>query len=258
MTAQAMATEPVHKLEIAGLTMRFGEVTALEDVALRFKTNEFVSIVGTSGCGKSTLLNIIAGLQQATDGDVFVDDRRVFGAGRDRGVVFQKAMLLPWKTIAQNVEFALAPDYTKTERRERARKYLADVGLRGFEDKFPAQLSGGMQQRVALARSLSYQPKLLLMDEPFGALDALTRRSMQQLLMDVWEEHKLTVMFITHDIEEAVFLSDRVIVMSSRPGRVQKDVSIDLARPRSEETLGMRAYHEHCADLLAEINAGTV
>ncbi|MEP9380768.1 ABC transporter ATP-binding protein [Nocardioides sp. KR10-350] len=259
MTQVLQTVSPVNKLEISDLTMRFGDVTALRDVTLEFKDKEFVSVVGTSGCGKSTLLNIIAGLQEPTEGSVVVDGEEVRRAGRDRGVVFQRATLLPWKTAAQNIEFALEPGgYSKAERRELARKYLADVGLEGFEDKFPGQLSGGMQQRVALARSLSYQPKLLLMDEPFGALDALTRHTMQQLLMDIWEEHKLTVMLITHDIEEAVFASDRVVVMSHRPGTIRKEVPIDLPRPRNKQSFAMPEFRRYYDEILAEINVGAL
>jgi len=256
-----MSTAPTHeqsppsKLEISHLTKRYDEVTALDDFSLSFETNEFVSVVGTSGCGKSTLLNIIAGLQPPTEGMVRVDGEPVTGAGRDRGVVFQRATLLPWLTAAGNVEFALkAGRMPKRQSREVAREYLAEVGLTGFEDKYPSQLSGGMQQRVALARSLSYQPKLLLMDEPFGALDALTRRTMQQLLMNIWDKHKITVMFITHDIEEAVFSSDRVVVMSPRPGRIVKESSIGLPRPRTDEVFRMPEFAELTADILAEIH----
>lgn len=261
MTIEAARTVPSkpNKLEISDLTMRFGEVTALQDVSLTFREKEFVSVVGTSGCGKSTLLNIIAGLQEPTEGSVVVDAEEVRGAGRDRGVVFQKATLLPWKTARENIEFALEPGgYSKNERKEISQRYLSDVGLEGFEDKYPSQLSGGMQQRVSLARSLSYQPKLLLMDEPFGALDALTRKTMQQLLMQIWEEHKLTVMLITHDIDEAVFTSDRVVVMSSRPGRIRKEVPIELPRPRDAHTFRLPEFQRYYDDVLAEINLGTI
>ncbi|WP_309072035.1 ABC transporter ATP-binding protein [Arthrobacter sp.] len=254
-----MSTLVRKKLEISQLNMSFGDVTALDNVSLDFHEEEFVSVVGTSGCGKSTLLNIIAGLQEPSSGSVTVDGTQVLGAGRDRGVVFQQATLLPWLTAQGNIEFALEPGgYGKVERSRIAKDYLASVGLSGFEDMFPSQLSGGMQQRVALARSLSYQPKLLLMDEPFGALDALTRRTMQQLLMKVWEEHKLTVMLITHDIDEAVFCSDRVVVMSSRPGRIKTEYSIDLPRPRDEETFIHPSFRGYYKEILSHINQGVV
>ncbi len=256
-----MSTAPTHepsppsKLEISHLTKRYDEVTALDDFSLSFETNEFVSVVGTSGCGKSTLLNIIAGLQPPTEGMVRVDGVPVTGAGRDRGVVFQRATLLPWLTAAGNVEFALkAGRMPKRESREVAREYLAEVGLTGFEDKYPSQLSGGMQQRVALARSLSYGPEVLLMDEPFGALDALTRRTMQELLTEVWEKHRMTVMLITHDIEEAVFTSDRVIVMTPRPGRIRAEIPIELDRPRHADIIGTPAFHSYYTEILALIH----
>ncbi|MDR1833991.1 MAG: ArgE/DapE family deacylase [Propionibacteriaceae bacterium] len=224
------------KVEIRGLSKKFGDLTALDRVDLALGENEFVSLVGVSGCGKSTLLSIIAGLTDPTAGEVLVDGEPISGPGRDRGVVFQQATLLPWLTAQANVEFALRGEpLSPAERRERAAEHLALVGLDGFENSYPAQLSGGMQQRVALARSLSYRPKILLMDEPFGALDAITRREMQELLTQVWETHRLTVLFVTHDIEEAVFISDRVVTMTPRPGRIHTEVAIDLPRPRHTE-----------------------
>ena len=226
------------KLRISGLSKAFprrggGSVLALDGVDLTVGENEFVSLVGTSGCGKSTLLMIVAGLQDFDTGEVLADGRPVEGPGRDRGVVFQSYTLLPWLTAQQNVEFALrAAGQKGAELRERAREHLALVGLDRFADAFPNQLSGGMKQRVALARALSYRPKMLLMDEPFGALDALTRHHMQELLTRIWERHRLTVLFITHDVEEAVYLSDRVAIMSNAPGRIKETVPIPLARPR--------------------------
>ncbi|MBK0420739.1 ABC transporter ATP-binding protein [Leucobacter sp. CSA2] len=223
------------KLRIAGLAKRFGDVVALDGVDLAVAENEFVSIVGASGCGKSTLLSLIAGLETPSEGVVEVSGRPVTGPGRDRGVVFQQATLMPWLTVQRNVEFALRGEagLSKADRADRAREFLGLVGLEGFEQAFPAQLSGGMQQRAALARSLSYGPEILLMDEPFGALDALTRRTMQELLLEVWERHRLTVLLVTHDIDEAVVTSDRVVVMSPRPGRVREILDVPIARPRS-------------------------
>ena len=224
------------KVEINNLTKVFGQLTALENINLTLGHNEFVSLVGVSGCGKSTLLSIIAGLDEATSGKVLVDGQPITGPGRDRGVVFQQATLLPWLTTIQNVEFALQGEpISLNARRDQARELLSLVGLSGFEQAYPAQLSGGMQQRVALARSLSYHPQILLMDEPFGALDAITRREMQELLTAVWETHRLTVLFITHDIEEAVFISDRVVTMTPRPGQIHTEVEVDLPRPRLAE-----------------------
>ncbi|MDR0366559.1 MAG: ArgE/DapE family deacylase [Bifidobacteriaceae bacterium] len=227
----ASATEA--KVEVRGLTKRFGEVVALDGVDLTLAPDEFVSLVGVSGCGKSTMLSIVAGLTEPTEGSVLVDGSPILGPGRDRGVVFQQATLLPWLTARKNVEFALrAEPLNHSERADLAREHLDLVGLTGFEDSYPAQLSGGMRQRVALARSLSYRPSILLMDEPFGALDALTRREMQELLIGIWESHRMTLLFVTHDIEEAVFLSDRVVTMTPRPGRLRAQLEVDLPRPR--------------------------
>jgi len=230
------------KIRVQDLEKRFptrgGEVVAVEGAAFDVAENEFVTIVGTSGCGKSTVLNILAGLQPATSGRALVDGTAVTGPGRDRGVVFQTYTLFPWMTAVKNIEFALrAEPIARAERRARARRYLELVGLDDFADALPAQLSGGMRQRVAIARSLSYQPSVLLMDEPFGALDALTRQSMQELLTDIWEQHRLTVVFVTHDVEEAVYISDRVLVMTRRPGRIKEDVAVPLPRPRRHEHL---------------------
>lgn len=240
------------KVTVSNVTKQFGEVTALSDISLTVGDNEFVSVVGASGCGKSTLLSVIAGLEDPTAGETTLDGHPVVGPGRDRGVVFQNATLLPWLSSLDNVLFALRGDtsLSRKERTERAREVLDQVGLTGFENSYPAQLSGGMQQRVALARSLSYGPEVLLMDEPFGALDALTRRTMQELLTDVWEKNRMTVMLITHDIEEAVFLSDRVVVMTSRPGRIRTEIEIDLPRPRHTDVLASPTFHGHYAEIL--------
>jgi NitT/TauT family transport system ATP-binding protein len=227
------------KLALAGLTKRFAgranTITALDRVSLSLGANEFVSLVGASGCGKSTLLSIVAGLQDFDEGQVLLDGLPIDGPGRDRGVVFQGYTLLPWLTAQRNVEFALLDEPLRpAERREVAQEHLRLVGLEGFADAYPSQLSGGMKQRVAIARALSYRPQMLLMDEPFGALDALTRRQMQELLTGIWESHRLTVLFVTHDVEEAVYLSDRVLVMTNRPGRIKEEVLVGLARPRLE------------------------
>ncbi|MEV8337181.1 ABC transporter ATP-binding protein [Leucobacter sp. NPDC077196] len=243
------------KLRATGIVKRFGDVTALEGVDLEIGTNEFVSIVGASGCGKSTLLSLIAGLEEPSAGTLEVNGMPITGPGRDRGVVFQQATLMPWLTVQQNVEFALRgeTDLSRADRADRAREFLGLVGLEGFERARPAQLSGGMQQRVALARSLSYGPEILLMDEPFGALDALTRRTMQELLLEIWDRHRLTVLLVTHDIGEAVVTSDRVIVMSRRPGRVQQIVDVPIARPRalsSERTVEFQDVQDRILGLI--------
>lgn len=246
------------KVVVSGVTKRFGEVTALADVDLVLGDREFVSVVGASGCGKSTLLSVIAGLEAPTAGTASLSGHEILGPGRDRGVVFQQATLLPWLSAIDNVVFALdgEADLTKRQRIDRARDVLDQVGLTGFESKYPAQLSGGMQQRVALARSLAYGPDVLLMDEPFGALDALTRRTMQELLTEVWERHRMTVMLITHDIEEAVFLSDRVIAMTPRPGKVAAEFEIDLPRPREVDVLGSPEFHGYYTEILDLIHRG--
>jgi NitT/TauT family transport system ATP-binding protein len=243
------------KVEVRDLGMEFPDGTvALDGVSLGLAENEFVSLVGTSGCGKSTLLSILAGLQEATAGAVLVDGEPVEGPGRDRGVVFQAYTLFPWLNALQNVEFALrAGGMGGRERRDVAYEHLRLVGLEDFADSYPNQLSGGMKQRVAIARSLSYRPSILLMDEPFGALDALTRQLMQELLTRVWEQHRLTVLFVTHDVEEAVYVSDRVLVMTNRPGRVKHELRVDLDRPRRHEQLTAPRFGELRAEVLQSI-----
>lgn len=238
-------------VHVDSLTKSFGSVDALGPIDLDLAENEFVSVVGASGCGKSTLLSIIAGLTDSSTGDVLVDGAPIDGPGRDRGVVFQGFTLFPWLTAQGNVEFALREEkLSKSERISRAREQLALVGLAGFENSYPGQLSGGMQQRVAIARSLSYRPRILLMDEPFGALDALTRREMQTLLTHIWEQYRLTVLMITHDIDEAIFTSDRVIVMTPRPGRVRADLRVPLARPRVPAMIEAHEFRELHAQIL--------
>ena len=223
-------------LVVAGLgktyKTRGGDVAALEGIDLRVGGHEFVSIVGTSGCGKSTLLRIIAGLDADYRGTVAVRGRRVAGAGLDRGIVFQEPRLLPWLTVAENVAFALQ----KGSREEKAgivAAHLEKVGLAGFAQAYPGELSGGMAQRAAIARALVNRPEILLLDEPFGALDALTRLRMQHELLDIWRDDGTTMIMVTHDIEEAVYLGDRVVVMSERPGTVRQEFAVDLPRPRS-------------------------
>lgn len=230
------------KVAVRRLSHWFGTprsgLMVLDDVSLSLAQNEFVSVVGTSGCGKSTLLNIIAGLIDPVAGDVLVDGGPVTGPGRDRGVVFQTYTLFPWMPVRKNVEFALKKSgFTKKEKQALVAHYIETVGLKGFENAYPNQLSGGMRQRVAIARALVYNPAVLLMDEPFGALDAQTRGMMQELLLRVWEEHRITVMFITHDVDEAIFMSDRVLVMTARPGKIKQEFAVDLSRPRRYEIM---------------------
>lgn len=207
---------------------------ALDRINLSVNEGEFVSIVGPSGCGKTTFLSVVDGLLPATSGEIFVDGLSVNKPGPDRAVVFQDASLLPWRTVLKNVCYGLeCIGVRASEAQDRAMKFVRMVGLDGFENSYPYELSGGMQQRVNLARALVMDPKILLMDEPFAALDAQTREYMQEELLRIWEQANKTVLFITHQIDEAIFLSDRVIVFSARPGRVREHVTVDIERPRN-------------------------
>ncbi len=210
------------------------DVVALEDINLSIATNDFVCLLGPSGCGKSTLLNIIAGFLQPASGEILIGGKKIDGHGMDRGVVFQDfAQLFPWRTALGNVSFGLEMKGVAKEEREKiAREQLRLVKLEKFTASYPHHLSGGMQQRVAIARALAYNPAVLLMDEPFAALDALTRDDMQRLLADVWRETRKTVIYVTHNVAEAVYLADRVIVMSPHPGTVKAEIKIELPRPR--------------------------
>ena len=214
-----------------------GNIEALNGVNLDIENNEFVCVVGPSGCGKSTLLNIIAGLLEPTSGEVYLDGNRIQGTGAERGVVFQQYALFPWLTVKKNVEFGLKlQNHTKTAREEIINKYLQIVGLEKFADMYPKELSGGMKQRVAIARAYAVNPEVLLMDEPFGALDAQTRTQLQAELLKMWEEQRKTCFFITHDVEEAVILAQRVVIMSARTGRIKEIVDINIPYPRTQAT----------------------
>lgn len=216
---------------------RNGDTVALNGVTLDIHENEFVCVVGPSGCGKSTLLNIIAGLSAPTSGRVLCDGKEVTGTGTERGVVFQQYALFPWLTVKKNVMFALEMRGVKGEAAQaEAMKYLSMVQLEKFADHYPKELSGGMKQRVAIARAYAAEPEVLLMDEPFGALDAQTRTQLQTELLETWEREKKTCFFITHDVEEAVILAQTVIIMSARPGRIRDIVHIDIPYPRTQET----------------------
>ena len=207
---------------------------ALEPVDLSVADNDFITILGPSGCGKSTLLRIVAGLDRATTGTVLLDGVPVTGPGADRGMVFQSYTLFPWLTVRQNIAFGLRErGMADTDSGSIADRLINRVGLAGFENHWPKQLSGGMQQRTAIARALANDPKILLLDEPFGALDNQTRALMQEMLLGIWERERKTVLFVTHDIEEAIFLGSRVVVMSARPGRIKVEIPIDLPHPRS-------------------------
>lgn len=216
---------------------RNGEMVALNGVSLDIHENEFVCVVGPSGCGKSTLLNIIAGLHGPTSGQVLVDGQAVSGPGPDRGVVFQQYALFPWLTVQKNVEFGLKLQGMSQDKAEQeAKKYIKMVDLEQFAQSYPKELSGGMKQRVAIARAYAINPKVLLMDEPFGALDAQTRTQLQTELLKTWEKEQKTCFFITHDVEEAIILAQRVIIMSARPGRIKEVVEINIPYPRTQET----------------------
>jgi ABC-type nitrate/sulfonate/bicarbonate transport system ATPase subunit len=220
-------------LQVRGVERRFDTTLALQATDLDVAENDFITILGPSGCGKSTLLRIVAGLDRQTAGEVLLDGRRIDGPGADRGMVFQSYTLFPWLTVRDNVCFGLRErGMGRAEQLAAANTFLAKVGLKGFENHYPKQLSGGMQQRVAIARALANGPRMLLMDEPFGALDHQTRELMQELLLGIWEEQKKTVLFVTHDIDEAVFMASRVVVMSARPGRIKLDRRVELPHPR--------------------------
>jgi NitT/TauT family transport system ATP-binding protein len=211
---------------------RNGPLQALQNINLALGDGEFVSVVGASGCGKSTLLRIIAGLEQASAGELIVDGAPLLGPGKDRGMVFQAYTLYPWLSALDNIEFGLR-HLPRKQRSTVARRFLDVVGLIDFADSYPSQLSGGMQQRVAIARALALEPSILLMDEPFGALDAQTRGLMQELLLSIWERDRLSVLFVTHDIDEAIFLADRICVLATKPGRVREVIDVPLERPRN-------------------------
>ena len=233
---------------------RKGKMIALNGVDLDIMENEFICVVGPSGCGKSTLLNIIAGLLEPTSGAVYVDGKKVEGTGTERGVVFQQYALFPWLTVMKNVMFGLKLKGMKDEEaKEIAMKYIKMVQLEDFVDSYPKELSGGMKQRVAIARAYAVQPEVLLMDEPFGALDAQTRTQLQSELITTWQEEKKTCFFITHDVEEAIILATKVIVMSARPGRIKTIIDINLPYPRTQELKMSKEFLELKARIWGEV-----
>ena len=250
-------------LEISNVYKEFptkkGTVVALQDINMHVETGEFVCAVGASGSGKSTLLRLIAGLDFPTAGEITVDYAIVTGPGADRGMVFQKYTLYPWMSVQKNVEFGLKLlGITPKKRRENASYYLNIVGLSDFAKSYPKELSGGMKQRVAIARALATNPKILLMDEPFGALDVQTKENMQQFLLEVWRKTGCTILMITHDVQEAVFLSQRVYVLSARPGTVKEEIAIDLPSDRDYKIKRQPAFHQQAdriIDLLRSISS---
>ncbi|MBD9502590.1 ABC transporter ATP-binding protein [Pseudomonas sp. BGr12] len=244
------------RLRVENVSLRYrtpdgGTFSALENVSFEVPDQQFAVIVGPSGCGKSSLLYLTAGLSEPTEGDIYVGGQLVDGPGADRGMVFQSYTLFPWLTVRQNVEFGLKRrGMPAAERREIVDYYLDEVGLRRFENNYPKQLSGGMMQRVAIARALANDPQILLMDEPFGALDSQTRMQMQQLLLRVWDHSKKTVVFVTHDIDEAILLGDRVYVMGARPGRIKQILDVPIERPRSLDMVMDRQFIEMKREIL--------
>ncbi|MBI2201647.1 MAG: ABC transporter ATP-binding protein [Armatimonadetes bacterium] len=232
-------------------------VTAIDEVSLEIQNGEFVAILGPSGCGKTTLLNMVAGFIPPTKGEVLLNGRRIQGPGPDRGVVFQSFALFPWKTVLDNVGFGLKMrGIAKVERDRIAREYIELVGLEGFEHRYPHELSGGMQQRVGVARVLANHPDLMLMDEPFASVDAQTRMTLQEELTRIWEAKQPTILFVTHDVEEAVFLANRVVVLTPRPGHVREIVGVELPRPRTwQELIEDPGYKGLAARVLSLVRA---
>jgi len=234
-------------------------VTALQPTNLSIGDNDFVTILGPSGCGKSTLLRMVAGLDRPTTGTITLDGRRIIAPGPDRGMVFQSYTLFPWLTISQNIAFGLTEKgMNEAQAKDIVAAYIDKVGLRGFENHWPKQLSGGMQQRTAIARALANDPAILLLDEPFGAVDNQTRALMQELLLGIWERERKTVLFVTHDIEEAIFIASRCLVMSARPGRIKADLPIALPYPRHYTLKTSPEFSDLKARLTEEIRAEAV
>ncbi|TMH32458.1 MAG: ABC transporter ATP-binding protein [Betaproteobacteria bacterium] len=253
------------QLAIRGVARTFDAVhrgtptIALQPTTLEVATNDFITILGPSGCGKSTLLRIVAGLDTPTAGDVLLDGQTVSAPGADRGMVFQSYTLFPWLTVRENIGFGLREKrLPAAQQAETVRRFIAEVGLNGFESHYPKQLSGGMQQRVALARALANDPKILLLDEPFGALDNQTRALMQELLLSIWELHKKTVLFVTHDVDEAIFIANRCVVFSARPGRIKTELAIDLPYPRHYTLKTTPRFSELKARVTEDIRAETL
>ncbi len=253
------------RLSIQGVGRTFPGVNggtptlALQPTSLEVADNDFITILGPSGCGKSTLLRIVAGLDTPTVGQVLLDGQPVAGPGADRGMVFQSYTLFPWLTVRENICFGLREKgMPVAQQHEIAARFIGEVGLSGFESHYPKQLSGGMQQRVALARALANDPKILLLDEPFGALDNQTRALMQELLLSIWELHKKTVLFVTHDIDEAIFMANRCAVFSARPGRIKNELAIDLPYPRHYTVKTTPRFSELKAQVTEDIRVETL
>ena len=243
------------KLKLVNVTKIFGaekeEIKALESINLEVKENEFLCFIGPSGCGKTTLLRLIAGLDHPSSGKIILDGKEIKGPSPDRGMVFQEFSLFPWRTVIKNVTFGLEiQGIDREEQYKIAKEYIELVGLKGFENRYPYELSGGMKQRVAIARALATEPAILLMDEPFGSVDAQTRNILQEELLEIWKRTKKTILFVTHSVDEAVYLADRVAVMSARPGCLVKCLDIDIPRPRKRTSVEANAFREQLLMLL--------
>ena len=250
------------KLEVRNLTKSFQRgrgdpMPVLDDISLEVADLEFVAIVGPSGCGKSTFLRIVDGLVAPDRGTIAINGRAVDGPGRGRGMVFQSFDLFPWRTTLGNVEFGMQMvDVPRAECRERAKRWIERVGLRGFEDAYPHELSGGMQQRVGIARALAIEPEVLLMDEPFGALDVQTRDLLQDELLAIWQRDRKTVLFVTHSIEEAIYLADRIVLFTPRPARVERVLDVPFGRPRTEDIKSDPSFVELRRDIWQSLKHG--
>jgi NitT/TauT family transport system ATP-binding protein len=250
------------RLRIEGLHIQFTKpdgtiMRAVDDFNLETRTGEFICLVGPSGCGKSTTLRAVAGLQETTSGSIHLNGKPVLGPGRERCMVFQEYALFPWYTAGDNVAYGLRLQRRpKKERHRVAADWLARVGLQGYDQHYPSELSGGMRQRVAIARALAIDPEVLLMDEPFGALDAQTRAELQTALLQIWEQSQKTTIFVTHSIEEAVYLADRILVMASNPGRVVREIRVDMPRPRSKLSSEFNDYEGEVESCLRHDGSG--
>ena len=263
MRSMDSATKEVGHIKAESLTVAFGQegtaIVAIENLTFEIQPREFVCFLGTSGCGKSTILNSIAGFIVPTSGSLSMDGVEVSQPDPARGIVFQQYALFPWLTVAQNIEFGpRMRSLGSRARRELVQGYVEMVGLQGFERNYPDTLSGGMQQRVAIARALANDPSVLLMDEPFGSLDAQTRSMMQELLLEIWQKSHKTVVFVTHDVDEAVFLADRILILTARPGRVKKEMAIVLPRPRSYRVTSSPEYARLKGDVVELIRQETL
>ncbi len=245
----AIKVEDVHK-QFSNADPTEEDIVALNGLSIDIEPGSFVTLIGPSGCGKSTLLRLIGGLDKPTKGELFIDGAKITKPGADRGFAFQGSNLFPWLTVRENIAFGLKARHTYKEKKEDVQEYIKLVGLEGFEKSYPHQLSGGMCQRASLARALVGHPKVLLLDEPLGALDAFTRMNLQDEILNIWKEHNMTMIMVTHDVDEAVYMSDKVIVMSARPSKVEAIVDIELSRPRARAQDTFQVYRTKILEIL--------